>query len=140
MGIIKLETGIKKYDIENEHGDIIGQISFNANDINLLTRLYNFGDEISALAEEFTDAEVDDIVEKTEAADTKIKAHIDEVFGAGTAQAIFGNQSVFSELAGVSFIERFTEAIIPVIMNDINENIIAKAEKINKYKAQVYEQ
>lgn len=134
MARIKIETGIKVYEIENENGELLGTIKFNPNDINNLKRLDEFEQksyDIDAYVrenakEDITEDEAKEIILE---ADRRYKEAFDIMFGTGSSKAVFGSQNVFNELNGKTYVERFIDAILPVIKADAD----ARNEKVNKY-------
>ena len=46
MASIKIETGLKTYDIEDEHGNIRGQITLNPKDMGFFSRAQKMRDKI----------------------------------------------------------------------------------------------
>ena len=142
MASIKINTGIKTYDIEDERGNVLGQISFNASDVNMLARLYELQETIAELIEEVETASKDrpeEIYSVMTRIETEIKSKIDYVFGDNVSEMVFGNQSIYADVDGMSFIARFTEAVIPVIKNDLEEAMLKRAKRINEYMEQVVE-
>ena len=137
-----INTVIKTYDIEDERGNVLGQISFNASDVNMLARLYELQETIAELIEEVETASKDrpeEIYSVMTRIETEIKSKIDYVFGDKVSEMVFGNQSIYSDVDGMSFITRFTEAVIPVIKNDLEEAMLKRAKRINEYMEQVVE-
>lgn len=137
MSKIKLATGIKTYEIENENGEILGVIKFNPSDVNLYKRVEQFEKDAQEI-----EAELNKCVENNDEdtlktamveADAKFKQSIDDMLGNGTSEVVFGKQNVFNTLDGVTFLERFLVAIIPIIKADIEASSKAKEQKISKY-------
>lgn len=137
MSRIKLATGIKTYEIENENGEILGVIKFNPSDVNLYKRVEQFEKDAQEI-----EAELNKCVENNDEdtlktamveADAKFKQSIDDMLGNGTSEVVFGKQNVFNTLDGVTFLERFLIAIIPIIKADIEASSKAKEQKISKY-------
>lgn len=137
MSRIKLATGIKTYEIENENGEILGVIKFNPSDVNLYKRVEQFekdAQEIEAELNECVENDGEDTLKTAMVkADTKFKQSIDDMLGNGTSEIVFGKQNVFNTLDGVTFLERFLIAIIPIIKADIEASSKAKEHKISKY-------
>lgn len=52
MANIKIETGLKVYDIEDENGNVRGQISFNPSDMNFFERAEKIKEKINELMDE----------------------------------------------------------------------------------------
>lgn len=137
MSRIKLATGIKTYEIENENGEILGVIKFNPSDVNLYKRVEQFekdAEEIEAELNECLENNDEDTLKVAMVkADAKFKQSIDDMLGKGTSEIVFGKQNVFNTLDGVTFLERFLIAIIPIIKADIEASSKAKEQKISKY-------
>ena len=138
MASIKISTGIKCYDVENERGEIIGQIKFNPSDVNLISRVEKFEETINSIHTEINNtlsnnADENTIKSMLIKADETIKDSVDNMFGKGTSLTIFGNQNIFNEFKGKTFLERFLESIIPVIKQDIEDSTSHRAGKLNKY-------
>lgn len=137
MSKIKLATGIKTYEIENENGEILGVIKFNPSDVNLYKRVEQFEKDAQEIEAELNECVENDDEDTLKAAmvkaDAKFKQSIDDMLGNGTSEIVFGKQNVFNTLDGVTFLERFLIAIIPIIKADIEASSKAKEQKISKY-------
>ena len=140
MATIKLTTGLKVYDIEDERGNIRGQITINPSDLNFFARAKEMKENIEVWVAEINNlgGTLDDeaIVEKIEEYDRKVKGEIIRVFDDDTtSNIVFGNQNVFNTYKGVTFVERFLTAIMPVIQKEIEaekKNSVARVEKYTK--------
>lgn len=141
MASIKIETGLKTYDIEDEHGNIRGQITLNPKDIGFFSRaqkmketILHYIDELNIDDTNKTEQQITDIIEST---DYLIKDEIDKLFGEGTSLIIFGHQSSLSTINGVTFVERFLSAFMPIIKQEFQQEMDNSAGRINKYVNQV---
>ena len=129
MASIKIETGIKTYDIVNENDELLCKIKINASDISLLSEIYKLQETIQLYLNKFEDADIDKMYDTMVECETGIKKAIDNVFGEGTSENVFKSQSIFSEYEGTSFLERFVSSILDTLANDIKENEQKKLEK-----------
>lgn len=136
---IVITTGKKTYKIEDENGNYLGDISFNASDVNLLGRLYDLGSDIAEQLKKCEKVKNDNAYALMVEIDTAVKKSIDNVFGEGTSHMIFGDQSIYSETDGVSLLERFMTTIIPVIKSDLEAGVAAKKARMKSYTDQVVE-
>lgn len=144
MASIKLTTGLKVYDIEDEQGNVRGQIKFNPSDVNLfpralkmVTNVQNYMQEVK-LAEGKEDITDEDIAKMIEDYDNTIKTEINKLFDDdNTSNVVFGNQNCLNILDGVTFVERFITAIMPIIEADTKEAIKASNARIDAYTKQV---
>lgn len=137
MSSIKLHTGIKSYDIEDEYGHIRGQISFNPTDMNFIVRAEKLQENVSALAEKVMNEQIDDeqgLIKKLEEYDKAIKNEINILFDdENTSNIVFGNQSCFNTVKGTPLVEEFLNAIIPVIRKDFQKEMEKSKDRISKY-------
>ena len=143
MASIKISTGLKVYDIEDENGNVRGQISFNPSDMNFYTRANDMVDNMDKWTlelEELNDSELTekDIADKVKELDARVKEEINQLFDDENASAVvFGNQNVFNTLNGVSFVERFLTAFMPIIKKEFDKEQKKSNERVSKYTKQV---
>lgn len=136
MAKLTINTGIKVLDIEDERGNVRGQISINTSDANLLPRAQTLVSNIENYLNEIDGAEQD--AELVKAVDEKVKKEINVLFDdPNCSEVVFGNQNCLNTLNGVTFVERFLTAILPLIKDDIEAESKKSAEKISKYTSQV---
>lgn len=143
MSSIKISTGLKVYDIEDENGNVRGQISFNPSDMNFYTRANDMVENMDKWTlelEELNDSELTEkeIADKVKELDAKVKEEINQLFDDKNASdVVFGNQNVFNTLNGVSFVERFLTAFMPIIKKEFDNEQKKSSERISKYTKQV---
>ena len=141
MASIKIETGLKTYDIEDEHGNIRGQITSNPKDMSFFGKAQKMRDTILHYMDDIdiTDQSKDEneIVKLFDDTDNMIKAEIDKLFGDGTSTVIFGSQSSLSTINGVTFVERFMTAFMPIIQQEFQAELDNSSTRVNKYTSQV---
>lgn len=137
MASIKLATGIKTYDIEDENGNIRGSISFNPADMNFLVRAEQLRDNVAALSEKLMSETVEteeQLIAKLEEYDLAIKKEINMLFDdENTSKVVFGNQSCFNTVKGEPLIEGFLNSILPVIKRDFQREMEKSRDRIAKY-------
>nr|DAR49671.1 MAG TPA: hypothetical protein [Caudoviricetes sp.] len=141
MASIKIETGLKTYDIEDENGNIRGQITINPKDMSFFGKALKMRDTILHYMDDLdvndstkTEQQIIDIFDNT---DKIIKEEIDKLFGEGTSIIIFGQQSSLSTINGVTFVERFLSAFMPIIQEEFKQEIQNSSARIDKYVSQV---
>lgn len=141
MASIKIETGLKTYDIEDENGNIRGQITINPKDMSFFGKALKMRDTILHYMDNLdvndstkTEQQIIDIFDNT---DKIIKEEIDKLFGEGTSIIIFGQQSSLSTINGVTFVERFLSAFMPIIQEEFKQEIQNSSARIDKYVSQV---
>lgn len=142
MSVVKIETGVKVYDIADERGVIRGTVSFNPSDINFPIRAENFIRNVNELIEQaestpenLTEEEISKTIEDF---DKKIKKEVNVLFADDNASSVvFGNQNCLNTSKGITFIERFIEAFMPIIRKEIAEETKKSNERVKKYVKQV---
>ena len=141
MASIKIETGLKTYDIEDENGNIRGQITLNPKDIGFFNRAQKMRDKILHYMDSIdwnnNDKTDDEILIIFDTTDKIIKKEIDDLFGQGTSDIIFGTQSSLSTINGISFVERFLTTFMPIIESEFKEELKNSSNRIDKYVSQV---
>ena len=134
MASIKVSTGLKVYDIEDENGNVRGQISFNPSDLGFYDRATQFYDDMQTMIDSI---EKDDSIvgmEKVSAADKVMKEKLNQLFDDENAsKVVFGNQNCFNTLNGVSFVERFLNAFMPIIKKEFEKEKKNSQKRIEKY-------
>jgi predicted PolB exonuclease-like 3'-5' exonuclease len=155
MASIKIATGIKTHDVEDQNGNVRGQIKFNPSDINFIKRLTEMEDKLNEYMSKYSELNNDvisspesDNVEseamKSLAAlnfyDKQAKKVINETFDDDhLSDVIFGSESCFNILNGETFMERFLNGVIPVIKEDVEKATKNINEHVSKYTAQIHE-
>lgn len=141
MASIKIETGLKTYDIEDEHGNVRGQITINPKDMGFFGRamkmketILHYMDDLDVNDSTKTEQQIIEIFDNT---DKLIKEEIDKLFGEGTSITIFGHQSSLSTINGITFVERFLSAFIPIIQEEFKQEMQNSSARIDKYVSQV---
>ena len=141
MASIKIETGLKTYDIEDEHGNIRGQITINPKDMSFFGKAQKMRDTILHYMDDIDiidkSKSEDEIVKLFDDTDLMIKEEIDKLFGEGTSTVIFGSQSSLSTINGVTFVERFMTAFMPIIQKEFQTELDNSSARVNKYTSQV---
>ena len=141
MASIKIETGLKTYDIEDEHGNIRGQITLNPKDMGFFSRAQKMRDKILHYMDSIdwnnNDKTDDEILIIFDTTDKIITKEIDDLFGQGTSDIIFGTQSSLSTINGISFVERFLTTFMPIIESEFKEELKNSSNRIDKYVSQV---
>ena len=134
MASIKVSTGLKVYDIEDENGNVRGQISFNPSDLGFYDRATQFYDEMQTMIDSIENDDSIVGMEKVSAADKMMKEKLNQLFDDENAsKVVFGNQNCFNTLNGVSFVERFLNAFMPIIKKEFEKEQKNSQKRIEKY-------
>lgn len=155
MASIKIATGVKTYDVEDQNGNVRGQIKFNPSDINFIKRLTEMEDKLDEYMSKYSELN-NDVVSSPESDnveseamkalaalnfyDKQAKKVINETFDDDhLSDVIFGSESCFNILNGETFMERFLNGVIPVIKEDVEKATKNINEHVSKYTAQIHE-
>ena len=134
MASIKVSTGLKVYDIEDENGNVRGQISFNPSDLGFYDRATQFYDDMQTMIDSIENDDSIVGMEKVSAADKMMKEKLNQLFDDENAsKVVFGNQNCFNTLNGVSFVERFLNAFMPIIKKEFEKEQKNSQKRIEKY-------
>ena len=134
MASIKVSTGLKVYDIEDENGNVRGQISFNPSDLGFYDRAIQFYDDMQTMIDSIENDDSIVGMEKVSAADKMMKEKLNQLFDDENAsKVVFGNQNCFNTLNGVSFVERFLNAFMPIIKKEFEKEQKNSQKRIEKY-------
>ena len=134
MASIKVSTGLKVYDIEDENGNVRGQISFNPSDLGFYDRATQFYDDMQTMIDSIENDDSIVGMEKVSTADKAMKEKLNQLFDDENAsKVVFGNQNCFNTLNGVSFVERFLNAFMPIIKKEFEKEQKNSQKRIEKY-------
>lgn len=138
MERLQIETGIKKYEIVDENGDVLGVIRIDPKDFNMYERVEIAEKNIEELmnaAIKIADGDGADLIKETRIVelDEKIKEQLNYLFDYDVSGIIFGNKNCLNLNHGVTFIQRFLDMIIPVIRNVVETESKESAERVGKY-------
>ena len=134
MASIKVSTGLKVYDIEDENGNLRGQISFNPSDLGFYDRATQFYDDMQTMIDSIENDDSIVGMEKVSAADKMMKEKLNQLFDDENAsKVVFGNQNCFNTLNGVSFVERFLNAFMPIIKKEFEKEQKSSQKRVEKY-------
>ena len=134
MASIKVSTGLKVYDIEDENGNVRGQISFNPSDLGFYDHATQFYDDMQTMVDSIENDDSIVGMEKVSAADKMMKEKLNQLFDDENAsKVVFGNQNCFNTLNGVSFVERFLNAFMPIIKKEFEKEQKSSQKRVEKY-------
>ena len=139
---INFDEGYKTYEI---NGDPERVIRFNPSDPGILRRIVVAKSALSGMSEEVQriqiNADGSSVLEQEAEAvkliEGKIKEQINYIFGADISTPAFGLQSPLATLNGVPLYERFCNALLPVLEQDIRAEAKASQKRVAKYTSQV---
>ena len=112
MKSLNFDSGVKEYEI---NGDPNRVLRINPTDFGIVDRINKAKGEL----------------------DKVVRTQIDEIFGAGSADIIFGETNSASFAGGQPVFLNFLDCIIPEIERVVGEERKKSAVKIQKYTSQV---
>lgn len=135
MNNINYDDGYKSYTLNNDENKVI---RINTTDMSILKRLNTARKNIQKISDELSKINedkmsVDDIINRLDDCDKKIRAEINYIFGSDVATLVFGITNCASMSGGQPLFMRFINGVIPVIENDIKSE---QGKKIAKYTSQ----
>lgn len=132
---ITITSGLKTYDLVNEKKELLGQITFNPSDMNIVNRHQEVIKSLNELKKEFgSKSEIKSTYEQIEELDNIVYEKFDYLFGAKVSDVIFSIMGPFSVLeSGQLFFEHVLNAISAVIEEDANKKAKKALSKIKKY-------
>lgn len=139
-----IDDGYKEYKINGDENRVI---RFNPSDFSIIERINTAYEEINKATDIDTDielkpdgkpvSELEKVAEIVSGINTTIKKQIDYIFNSPVSDAVFGNQSPLSMVKGMPLYERFLDAVIPVIQQEVKKEQEASQKRIEKYTKQV---
>lgn len=137
---MKIRTGKKRFPVENEFGEVLGYISFNPADPEILSRLYSLTDELEKLAKEYKATEDHKNPLKTAEAfiaiSDKMRNRFDEAFLQPVSKLLFNDVSPLCALDDGSLVaESVLNEIANVMKPEIEKVQKATDARIKQYTA-----
>lgn len=138
--VIKINDGLKTYDIQNQDGKLLGQFSFNPADTNIIKRYNDAVEKFSSIFDEIKEmGEEPDTTELFEKLDKKTYELIDGIFNADVSSNFFNVMGPFSPLAsGEFFVASVIGAIGQALEAEIGERVKKVNSKINKHTSKYH--
>ena len=137
---IKIDSGLKTYDLVNHEGKLLGQLTFNPSDTNIVERHAEVMRQLQKLQEDFNKSvRKSTISEDLAEIDRIVYEKIDYLLNADVSKTLFSIMGPFSPLAnGQFFIENVMDAIGKVVQTDNTDRARKMRQKINKHTAKYH--
>lgn len=132
---IKVTDGMKTFDVVNQEGKLLGQMTFNPSDTNILKRHAEVMKQLRKLEEDFSKTvRSTTIIEDMAELDRIVCEKIDYLLNADVSKTLFSIMGPFTPLAnGQFFVGNVMDAIAKVIQADMGKQSKRISGKINKY-------
>lgn len=125
-------SNIKEYELVDKNGTSLGVIALDTTDIAIADRADKAYEKIKGILQEFSD---DADMGKLAEVDTKLRQEVNNIFNSDVCTAAFGKQHCMNVKNGKTLIERFMDAILPVIQKEIKRESNMIQNRVNKYTA-----
>ena len=137
---IKIDNGIKIYDIVDKNGKFCCQIEFNPSDTGFVKRYEEVKRRLSLLKNDFgKNTEKKSISDQLNELDAIVYEQIDYLLNAKVSESIFSIMGPFSPLSsGEFFFENVLNAISIIIKKEADKNTAKVEKRINKYTRKYY--
>ena len=137
---IKIDSGLKTYDLVNLDGKLLGQLTFNPSDVNIVKRHAEVMRQLEELKKNFNkNVKESSISEDLAELDRIVYEKVDYLLNADVSKTLFSIMGPFSPLAsGQFFIENVMDAIGKVIQAESAKKAEKVRQKINKHTAKYH--
>lgn len=132
---IKIDSGLKTYDVVNKDGKLLCQITFNPTDTGIAKRYEEVKRRLFVLKNgSGRKSKKKSIVEQLNELDAIVYEQVDYLLDAKVSESIFSIAGPFSPLpSGKFFFESVLAGISQIIQEESKVNTAKIEEKINKY-------
>lgn len=140
MEKIVIQSGKKVYQIVDERDRELGVIEIDPADVGIIKRAEDAEKRIMSQIDSVKDIDTKakDFTDKVNKADEEIKAALNDMFNYDISSVVFGKTHSLSTHKGVTFVERFLEAVTPVIEKVFEDESTAIANRAAKYTKQYH--
>ena len=126
---IIIDDGFKTYELVNKNKKVLGEISFNPSDTNIVKRYEEVVEQLEKIDTDISSKETSEIAKEMRKVDEIIYEKVNYLVGADIAEQLFAVMGPFSPLDSGMF---FIEYILEVIGKIISQETGASVKKINK--------
>ena len=135
--VLVIDDGRKQYEIRSKKGELLGELSFNPSDTNMVKRYDEAIKRLNAIGKDIPDNIT--TAEAIKMAEGMISEHIDYLFGYEVAENFFKITGPLSPLAsGMFYFEAVLEVVAKAIEKETGERMKRANAKINKYVAKYH--
>ena len=129
---LKIDRGLKSYEVKDIDGTLLGTLYVNPADIGIAARLEEARRAIQQLADGLAaDAGVDQIIE----ADKLIREQINYIFGSDASSLVFfkGVSALALLPDGTMVFEKALQAAVPIIEDAVGSAVRASQKRVQKH-------
>ena len=138
MEKIVIQSGKKVYQIVDERDRELGVIEIDPADVGIVKRAEDAKQRIMAQIDVMKgiDPKAKDFADKVAGIDEEIKAALNDMFAYDVSSVVFGDTHALSTHNGVTLIERFLDAVTPVIEKNFDKESAAMTKRMSQYTNQ----
>lgn len=138
MEKIVIQSGKKVYQIVDERDRELGVIEIDPADVGIVKRAEDAKQRIMAQIDVMKgiDPKAKDFADKVAGIDKEIKAALNDMFAYDVSSVVFGDTHALSTHNGVTLIERFLDAVTPVIEKNFDRESAAMTKRMSQYTNQ----
>ena len=127
---LKIDRGLKSYEVKDIDGTLLGTLYVNPADIGIAARLEEARRAIQLADGLAADAGVDQIIE----ADKLIREQINYIFGSDASSVFFKGVSALALLPdGTMVFEKALQAAVPIIEDAVGKAVKASQKRVQKH-------
>lgn len=133
---IKINTGCKVYEIEDQDGNVLGEFKFIPTDTGIVERYENVRESMAQISKAIEGKDIKEAIAETE---RTIREKLDYLFNAPVSDSFFSVAAPLTPLAsGETFAEQIISAVGMIISKELAERkeaIDRSREKVKKHTA-----
>lgn len=137
MEKISVKTGKKRYLVVDEYDKKLGVVEIDPADTGILKRTedaqVNIQEALNELSSLSDDIGKKEMADKLTSIDTRIREELNALFNYDVSSVVFKKTHCISTSNGVTFVERFLDAITPIIEKEFDKEFEASSKRIRKY-------
>lgn len=128
---LKINQGLRRYEVKDQDGNPIGDVRFNPSDLGLAARVEQAKKSLAEMVDNIPeDADVDTLAE----IDRKVKAQFDYIFGSAVSEVFFSGVSSLAVCEDGSLVlENVMQAIAPIIADAQKAALDASSRRVAKH-------
>lgn len=134
MERIKVQSTKKQYLVVDNYDNELGVVTIDLSDVNMAKRAEVAKENIATFIDQAKDlADNDNMIDEIVKIDKSIKEELNTMFNYDISSVVFGETSCMSTIGGVMFVEKFLEAVVPIIEQEFEKEGQASAKRVSKY-------
>ena len=130
---IKINDGKKTYNIQNQDGEIVGAVTFDPTDTNILKRIDPFFEELDVMFDDLKKVDRDGFETVLTEKENAIKEKINAFFNADVVSPFEKIRGLFSPDGGKYFIENVLISLVGIVNEEYAKETKAAESRMAEY-------